>query len=36
MLRTGRLVQAAAAGDLYREPVSLDVARFVGDAVVFA
>jgi iron(III) transport system ATP-binding protein len=36
VLRTGRLVQTAAPATLYREPVSLDVARFVGDAVVLA
>ncbi len=34
VLRSGRLVQTAAPATLYREPVSLDVARFVGDAVV--
>jgi iron(III) transport system ATP-binding protein len=36
VLRAGRLVQTAAPATLYREPVSLDVARFVGDAVVLA
>jgi iron(III) transport system ATP-binding protein len=36
VLRGGRLVQTAAPATLYREPVSLDVARFVGDAVVLA
>jgi iron(III) transport system ATP-binding protein len=34
VLRGGRLVQTAAPNDLYRRPVDLDVARFVGDAVV--
>jgi iron(III) transport system ATP-binding protein len=34
VLRSGRLVQTAAPAELYRAPVDLDVARFVGDAVV--
>jgi iron(III) transport system ATP-binding protein len=34
VLRAGRLAQTAAPGTLYREPVDLDVARFVGDAIV--
>jgi iron(III) transport system ATP-binding protein len=34
VLQAGRLVQAAAPSVLYREPADLDVARFVGDAVV--
>jgi iron(III) transport system ATP-binding protein len=34
VLREGRLVQTAAPAVLYRDPVDLDVARFVGDAVV--
>ena len=34
VLRAGRLVQAAAPADLYRSPVDLDVAHFVGEAVV--
>ena len=34
MLRAGRLVQTATPSVLYRAPVDLDVARFVGDAVV--
>jgi iron(III) transport system ATP-binding protein len=34
VLRGGRLVQKAAPGELYRRPVDLDVARFVGEAVV--
>jgi iron(III) transport system ATP-binding protein len=34
VLREGRLVQTAPPAVLYREPVDLDVARFVGDAVV--
>ena len=34
VLRAGRLVQTAAPTTLYRAPVDLDVARFVGDAVV--
>jgi iron(III) transport system ATP-binding protein len=36
VLRRGRLVQTAAPEALYREPVDLDVARFVGEAVVVA
>ena len=34
VLRAGRLVQTATPTVLYRAPVDLDVARFVGDAVV--
>jgi len=34
VLRDGRLVQTASPSDLYQNPVDLDVARFVGDAVV--
>jgi iron(III) transport system ATP-binding protein len=34
VLRSGRLAQTAAPTTLYRAPVDLDVARFVGDAVV--
>ena len=34
VLRSGRLAQTAAPTDLYRAPVDLDVARFVGAAVV--
>jgi iron(III) transport system ATP-binding protein len=34
VLRDGRVVQAGAPAVLYREPVDLGVARFVGDAVV--
>jgi iron(III) transport system ATP-binding protein len=34
VLRDGRLVQTAAPDVLYRAPADLDVARFVGDAVV--
>jgi iron(III) transport system ATP-binding protein len=34
VLRDGRLVQTAAPAVLYRRPVDLDVARFVGEAVV--
>jgi iron(III) transport system ATP-binding protein len=34
VLREGRLVQTAAPTVLYRAPVDLDVARFVGEAVV--
>ena len=34
VLRSGRLVQTATPSVLYRAPVDLDVARFVGDAVV--
>jgi len=36
VLRDGRLVQTAAPAVLYRRPVDLDVARFVGEAVVLA
>jgi iron(III) transport system ATP-binding protein len=34
VLRDGRLVQTAPPGELYRTPADLDVARFVGEAVV--
>src|SRR5207245_572469 len=34
VLRSGRLVQTAPPAVLYRDPVDLEVARFVGDAVV--
>ncbi len=34
VLRDGRLVQTASPTELYRTPVDLDVARFVGEAVV--
>ena len=34
VLRDGRLVQRSDPATLYRTPVDLDVARFVGDAVV--
>jgi iron(III) transport system ATP-binding protein len=34
VLRAGRLVQTAAPSVLYRMPADLDVARFVGEAVV--
>jgi iron(III) transport system ATP-binding protein len=34
VLRSGRLAQTAPPTALYRAPVDLDVARFVGDAVV--
>ena len=34
VLRSGRLAQTATPAVLYRAPVDLDVARFVGDAVV--
>jgi iron(III) transport system ATP-binding protein len=34
VLRSGRLAQTAAPEDLYRRPVDLDVARFVGEAIV--
>jgi iron(III) transport system ATP-binding protein len=34
VLRDGRLAQTAAPDVLYRSPVDLDVARFVGDAIV--
>ena len=36
VLRDGRLVQTAAPDVLYRTPVDLDVAHFVGEAVVIA
>jgi iron(III) transport system ATP-binding protein len=34
VLRSGRLAQTAPPTVLYRAPVDLDVARFVGDAVI--
>jgi iron(III) transport system ATP-binding protein len=34
VLRSGRLVQTATPTALYRSPIDLEVARFVGDAVV--
>jgi iron(III) transport system ATP-binding protein len=34
LLRAGRLVQTATPTTLYRDPVDLDVAHFIGDAVV--
>jgi iron(III) transport system ATP-binding protein len=34
VLRDGRLVQTATPSDLYAAPADLDVARFVGEAVV--
>jgi iron(III) transport system ATP-binding protein len=34
MLRSGRLAQTAPPSKLYRTPADLDVARFVGEAVV--
>jgi iron(III) transport system ATP-binding protein len=34
VLRSGRLAQTATPSVLYRAPVDLDVARFVGDAVI--
>jgi iron(III) transport system ATP-binding protein len=34
VLRDGHLVQTAAPGTLYRTPADLDLARFMGDAVV--
>lgn len=34
VLRDGRLVQSAAPIDVYRQPVDVGVARFVGEAVV--
>jgi len=34
VLRDGRLVQTAVPSALYREPADLEVARFVGEAVV--
>jgi iron(III) transport system ATP-binding protein len=36
LLRSGRLVQTATPTSLYRAPADLEVARFVGDAVVLA
>jgi iron(III) transport system ATP-binding protein len=36
VLRDGHLVQTAAPAVLYRTPIDLDVARFVGEAVVVA
>ncbi len=36
VLRDGMLVQRAAPTLLYREPIDLEVARFVGDAVILA
>jgi len=36
VLRDGRLVQTASPAVLYRDPVDLEVAHFVGDAVVLA
>jgi iron(III) transport system ATP-binding protein len=36
VLRAGRLVQTATPAVLYQTPADLDVARFVGDAVVVA
>jgi iron(III) transport system ATP-binding protein len=36
VLRAGHLVQTAPPSELYRTPADLDVARFVGDAVVVA
>jgi iron(III) transport system ATP-binding protein len=34
VLRDGRLVQTASPDSLYRTPADLDIARFVGEAVV--
>jgi iron(III) transport system ATP-binding protein len=34
LLRAGRLVQTATPTALYRDPVDLEVAHFIGDAVV--
>ena len=34
VLQSGRLAQTATPSELYRAPVNLEVARFVGDAVV--
>ncbi|HWB22237.1 MAG TPA: ABC transporter ATP-binding protein [Gaiellaceae bacterium] len=34
LLRAGRLVQTATPTSLYRDPVDLDVAHFIGEAVV--
>ena len=36
VLRAGRLVQTAAPAALYRTPVDLDLARFVGEAAVLS
>ena len=36
VLRDGHLVQTAAPGTLYRTPADLDLARFLGEAVVVA
>ena len=36
VLRAGRLAQTAPPAVLYRDPADLDVARFVGEAVVLA
>jgi iron(III) transport system ATP-binding protein len=36
VLRDGRLVQTASPSELYQNPVDLDVARFVGDAVILS
>ncbi|MFZ0042462.1 MAG: ABC transporter ATP-binding protein [Solirubrobacteraceae bacterium] len=36
VLRQGRLVQTATPAALYRTPVDLEVARFVGEAVVLS
>jgi iron(III) transport system ATP-binding protein len=36
VLRAGRLVQTAAPSALYRTPMDLDLARFVGEAVVLS
>ncbi len=36
VLRTGRVVQAGAPQEVYREPADLGVGTFVGDAVVLA
>lgn len=36
VLREGRLVQTASPAALYRAPADLEVARFVGEAVVLA
>jgi iron(III) transport system ATP-binding protein len=36
VLQAGRLVQTAPPADLYRTPIDVNVARFVGEAVVLA
>lgn len=36
VLRCGQIVQTASPSDLYRKPVDLDTARFVGEAVVLS